>query len=843
MLQSDLASFRIAPGDGVSQPRLLSDMYTLHTTELSNIITEITLIWQQLYKNVPQEKRKHVKKMTNLLALADRILVDQLPTIADSISNQEQHIDKLRSELKSRKPVLYSPGRWKFIQKSWVRQGLSTDSHIVRVINIGEVFDVAQVIEYNGRVRAQVEEGFITLHSLERNIAFVTRDSQDMTLKQEEEKIPDVIFVTGRIGFNSAMNGAYQRGSSLHDGFPYFKNKENGWVLRYFRGRWMFDWRGCESDDISAAVLRTDAPHPGVGDQVWKVFDGRRWVKDPNIACKGMSLPKAPNKTEKKRTPQKSRKRQPSKIGAFFSSFLGSSKRDPKVKSKPGDVLIIEGAPKAVIAAGRSGYNSAINGMYTRGGHLHYGKVFYYRESVKGMGVWYIRWRPVREMWLIDLRDNGLPTSDEGHCQAFCPQDCANPVLTTMAWKVWNESGKFVADLNVSISREFDEDKVAEPSFALPQPGLTRKRNPASPRKRPSMPSINLNVQKAGSAKRHARTVSSGVRSRARAQSVNPLSNALTRQKSMSALHVMPSRTRHARSMSASTRNLKPQLSRFKSMSALGEDDAYMGRREEVTTPSNLVRLEDAELWGGAALEKQEQEMLEELAKLKVAPLARMKSAEDLLIHAKAIENDLLQERDQKLEIILAKEEARNKNRNRDNSISEDSVIESESVGDLEFEENVERNAEREESMTADSQMTDMSDPLDDISDAEKPAIASEPVIEPAREPEPQIQEPQNEPRKKRGPGKREPGEGFFSAPMHDEMKKRAPITHSSEEDDDPDPDLGEDADPERDAREMQQAMENMKREQEQAMENMKREQEQAIENMNREEQENALIE
>jgi len=386
-----------------------------------------------------------------------------------------------------------------------------------------------------------------------------------------------------------------------------------------------------------------------------------------------------------------------------------------------------------------------------------------------------------------------------------------------------NENGKFVADLNVSISREFDEDKVAEPSFALPEPGLTRKRNPASPRKRPSMPSINLNAQKAGSSKRHARTVSSGVRSRARAQSVNPLSNALTRQKSMSALHAMPSRTRHARSMSASTRNLKPQLSRFKSMSALGEDDAYMGRREEVTTPSNLVRLEDAELWGGAALEKQEQEMLEELAKLKVAPLAKMKSAEDLLIHAKAIENDLLQERDQKLEIILAKEEARNKNRNRDNSMSEDSVIESESVGDLEFEE--------EESMTADSQMTDMSDPLDDISDAEKPAIANEPVVEPAREPEPQIQEPRNEPSKKRGPGKREPGEGVY-APMHDEMKKRKPITHSSEEDDDPDPDLGENADPERDAREMQQAMENMKREQEQAMITM-----------NREEQENALIE
>merc|ERR1719433_1134771 len=130
--------------------------------------------------------------------------------------------------------------------------------------------------------------------------------------------------------------------------------------------------------------------------------------------------------------------------------------------------------------------------------------------------------------------------------------------------------------------------------------------------------------------------------------------------------------------MSFTTGKNRPQplsLFRAQSMHALEEGDE-VDKKNTVTTPSNLVRLEDAELWGGAALEKQEQEMLEELAKLKVAPLAKTKSEADLLKHAKAIEQDLLDARDQKLAVILAKEE---------HSDSEDSIIESHSVGDLEF--------------------------------------------------------------------------------------------------------------------------------------------------------------
>jgi len=741
------------------KPRMLSDMYTLHTTSLSNIITEITLIWQQLYKNVPPEMRKHVKKMTNLLALADRILVDELPDIAASITNQEQHIDKLHLELKSRKPVLYSPGRWKFVQKSWIRQGLSPDSHIVRVIHAGEVFDVGSVIEYNGRVRGQVEEGFITLHSLERNIAFVTKDVQDIgdlesylrSQKEDPEKIPDVIFVTGRVGFNSAMNGAYQKGSNLHDGYPYFQNKDNGWVMRYFRGRWMFDWRGCESDDISAAVLRTDAPHPGVGDQIWKVFDGRRWMKDPNIQCRGVTLPTSPLKSDDaKRTPQKSktRKRQPSRIGAFFSSFLGSGNKRNPAREHLKYLQKTDGLPRSVAVSGREGYNAAINGIYQLGEHLHNERVFYTRENPDGEGAWYIRWRPIRKMWLIDLREDGLPEGDEGHCQAFCRQDVKHPALLTDIWKVWDVD-EFTEDVRVKLQRDDEEEEVqaaGEPNFALPEhPGFNKRVPAASPRTKPVPlgPTINLSARKA-SRKRHARTASAVVRRKSAFATSNPLANALKKKE----MHELPIKTRHNRSLSITAKEMRAhkQLTRVKSLGALDEDD--------LDAPSNLVRLEDAELWGGAALEKQEQEMLEELAKLKVAPLAKTKSEADLLKHAKAIEQDLLHARDQKLAVILAKEEKvkRLLGSDEEHSDSEDSIIESHSAGDLEFgDEQIaiglgkkdiifrkgsdiyrRESIEEDDTLTEDSQMTEVSDHEEDVlSEGVKPQNSpKEPIVE-----------------------------------------------------------------------------------------------------------------
>merc|ERR550534_277197 len=97
---------------------------------------------------------------------------------------------------------------------------------------------------------------------------------------------------------------------------------------------------------------------------------------------------------------------------------------------------------RALEIIGRTGYNKSINGHYLLGDKLHNGRVYYYRETTGGP-VWFIRWRPSKKMWLIDLRENGeLPTEDESTCQAFCKQDVENPALLTRGWKVF-EDGKF----------------------------------------------------------------------------------------------------------------------------------------------------------------------------------------------------------------------------------------------------------------------------------------------------------------------------------------------------------------------------------------------------------------
>jgi len=103
---------------------------------------------------------------------------------------------------------------------------------------------------------------------------------------------------------------------------------------------------------------------------------------------------------------------------------------------------------------GRTGYNKAINGHYLLGDEIHNGRVYYFRETKEGGPVWFIRWRPSKKMWLIDLRESGeLPTEDESTCQAFCKQDVENPGLLTRGWKVFAD-GKFKEDPRVKVQIE-----------------------------------------------------------------------------------------------------------------------------------------------------------------------------------------------------------------------------------------------------------------------------------------------------------------------------------------------------------------------------------------------------
>merc|ERR1712083_1075962 len=69
--------------------------------------------------------------------------------------------------------------------------------------------------------------------------------------------------LSGRKGYNRAMNGTYIRGKKVHAGRSYWRHTENDFTIRWFRTKWVIDWRGLHDDNIGAAVCKEDCPEPG----------------------------------------------------------------------------------------------------------------------------------------------------------------------------------------------------------------------------------------------------------------------------------------------------------------------------------------------------------------------------------------------------------------------------------------------------------------------------------------------------------------------------------------------------------------------------------------------------
>merc|ERR550534_2282295 len=138
-----------------------------------------------------------------------------------------------------------------------------------------------------------------------------------------------------------------------------------------------------------------------------------------------------------------------------WDTFLADYyKKYPKKNRNKRAIEDDETEKPALQIIGRTGYNKAINGHYLLGDELHNGRVYYFRETKEGGPVWFIRWRPSKKMWLIDLRKSGeLPTEDESTCQAYCKQDVANPTLLQRRWKVFQE-GKWTEDPRVKVQAE-----------------------------------------------------------------------------------------------------------------------------------------------------------------------------------------------------------------------------------------------------------------------------------------------------------------------------------------------------------------------------------------------------
>jgi len=116
---------------------------------------------------------------------------------------------------------------------------------------------------------------------------------------------PPFLKISGREGYNRAMNGIYVRGDSIHSGRCYYKHAHYDFTIRYyqasktdddFRDKWVIDWRvGLQSDNIGAAICRDGAKdflEPWMCTQKFTIYDGKRvgckWVRDQKVILTAM---------------------------------------------------------------------------------------------------------------------------------------------------------------------------------------------------------------------------------------------------------------------------------------------------------------------------------------------------------------------------------------------------------------------------------------------------------------------------------------------------------------------------------------------------------------------------
>lgn len=108
-------------------------------------------------------------------------------------------------------------------------------------------------------------------------------------LTEEEETRSKVMKmkISGRKGYNRAMNGTYLRGKKIHAGRSYWRHTDNDFTIRWFKTKWVIDWRGLHNDNIGAAVCKEDCPEPWMCNIPFRVYDGKakdkKWKYEPGL--------------------------------------------------------------------------------------------------------------------------------------------------------------------------------------------------------------------------------------------------------------------------------------------------------------------------------------------------------------------------------------------------------------------------------------------------------------------------------------------------------------------------------------------------------------------------------
>lgn len=99
------------------------------------------------------------------------------------------------------------------------------------------------------------------------------------------------LVISGRLGYNRAMNGIYIR-TGIHSGKSFWKHTENTFNIRWFENKWVIDWRdkGPHNDNIGAAVCKENIPEPWMNTIPWRIYDGKakdkKWKWDELLKIK-----------------------------------------------------------------------------------------------------------------------------------------------------------------------------------------------------------------------------------------------------------------------------------------------------------------------------------------------------------------------------------------------------------------------------------------------------------------------------------------------------------------------------------------------------------------------------
>jgi len=118
-----------------------------------------------------------------------------------------------------------------------------------------------------------------------------------LTEAEKNKNQVNEIVVSGRLGYNRAMNGTYIRGKKIHAGKSYYKHRQNDFTIRWFETKWVVDWRGLFNDNIGAAVCKEEVPEPWMCTIPWRIYDGKAKDKKWKFDTLVKMTPKVENVT------------------------------------------------------------------------------------------------------------------------------------------------------------------------------------------------------------------------------------------------------------------------------------------------------------------------------------------------------------------------------------------------------------------------------------------------------------------------------------------------------------------------------------------------------------------